>query len=312
MPAWVIVAVAAYLILAIVNLLDKFLVETVLKNSRAYAFAACILGLLVVLAGPWLLAWPGWLLFGLNLLNGFVFASALWALYEALRRGEASRILVFVGGLTPIFSLFFSILFWHENFSLEQWSGMFLILSGVFLIAFLPVERSYLARVFRKLRFSQDDKRGGLLIAGLSAFAYSAYFLGTKYAYSYQPFASAFIWTRLGAALFVLFFLLRKKDRRAIMDSFRQPSGSRNNFLVIFNQGLGSLGFILQNYAIFLGSVVLVNALQGIQYAFLLVISTILALLAPRLLKETFSWRILLHKTVAVAVIMAGLYFLAF
>ncbi len=309
---WLMVAVIAYLILAIVNLLDKFLVETVLKNGRAYAFIACSLGLLVFIAAPWFLSWPGWPLLAWNLINGAIFAVALWLLYEALRRGEASRILVLVGGLTPVFSLFFSVVFFKERFSLSQWAGISALLVGVFMIAFLPATRSYLARVFNKLRLTQEFKEDGLWLAVFSALAYSLYFLSTKQAYIGQPFVSAFMWNRLGAALFVLLFLFNEDDRRTIVNTFHKSSPKKNKILVIFNQAFGSLGFVMQNYAIFLGSVVLVNALQGVQYAFLLIISAILALMAPRLLKETFSWRILIHKSAAVAAIAIGLYFIAF
>ncbi len=309
---WLMVAVIAYLILAIVNLLDKFLVETVLKNGRAYAFIACSLGLLVFIAAPWFLSWPGWPLLVWNLINGAIFAVALWFLYEALRRGEASRILVLVGGLTPVFSLFFSVVFFKERFSLSQWAGISALLVGVFMIAFLPVTRSYLTRVFNKLRLTQEFKEDGLWLAVFSALAYSLYFLSTKQAYIGQPFVSAFMWNRLGAALFVLLFLFNEDDRRTIVNTFHKSSPRKNKIMVIFSQAFGSLGFVMQNYAIFLGSVVLVNALQGVQYAFLLIISAILALMAPRLLKETFSWRILIHKSAAVAAIAIGLYFIAF
>jgi len=183
---------------------------------------------------------------------------------------------------------------------------------GIVIIIFLPTARSYLARVFKKLRLTQNIRSGGLGIALLSALAYSVYFLSTKQAYSSQPFTSAFIWTRLGAALFVLLFLIKRTDRQAIKAFWHKSSPNKNKFLVIFNQTLGATGFILQNYAIYLGSVVLVNALQGVQYAFLLIISTILALSVPRLLKETFSWKIFLQKTAAVAAVAAGLYFITF
>lgn len=309
---WIVVALSAYLLLAAANLLDKFLVDNVLKNSKAYAFAACLLGAIIFLVSPWFLHWPGWSLFILDIINGFIFALALWALYEALRRGEAARILVFIGGLTPIFSLLFSLLFFKEHFTANQWLGMSSILFGVIIIIFLPTHRSYLARVFKKLKLTQNINPGGLGIALLSALAYSIYFLSTKQAYAFQPFFSAFIWTRLGAALFVMMFLIKRTDRQAIINFWHKSSPNKNKFLVIFNQTLGAGGFILQNYAIFLGSVVLVNALQGTQYAFLLVISTVLALSAPRLLKETFSWKILLQKTAAVAAVVIGLYFITF
>ena len=309
---WIIVALSAYLLLAIANLLDKFLVDNVLKNSKAYAFAACLLGAVVLLASPWFLEWPGLTLAAFNILNGFIFAVALWTLYEALRRGEAARILVLIGGATPVFSLIFSVVFLKEHFTINQWAGMLSILAGVALIICLPTKRSYLARVMRKLNLSQAVNAGGLGFAVLSALAYSVYFLCTKQAYAYQPFASAFIWTRLGAAIFVLFFLIKRTDRKAIMEFWHRSNPNKNKLLVLANQVIGATGFILQNYAIYLGSVVLVNAMQGAQYAFLLVISTILALSAPRLLKETFSWKILAWKTAAVAAVSVGLYFITF
>ncbi len=309
--SWIVVAISAYLLLAVANLLDKFLVDNVLKNSKAYAFIACVLGIVVFLAAPWFLEWPGLTLFFINLVVGFIFAVALWLLYEALRRGEASRIIVFIGGITPVFSIILSIVFFKEHFTINQWAGIITLLVGVFIIALLPQSRSFMARFFDKLKLVQEVKSGGLFIAFLSALAYALYFVGSKYTYIDQPFASAFMWARLGAGLFVLLFLIKKVNRRAIINNFRKSSPNKNKFLVIFNQGLGSTGFILQNYAVFLGSVALVNALQGVQYAFLLIIGAVLAILSPRLLKESFSWRIILQKIIAVMIIGLGLYFIA-
>ncbi len=309
--SWLPVALAAYFILAIVNLLDKFLVDNIIKSSRAYAFAACFLGAVVVVVAPWFLVWPGWYLFSHNIVNGFIFAGALWSLYAALRQGEASRILVLVGGITPIITLILSLIFFQEQFSAREWLGISLMFLGVFVIAFLPVSRSYLSRVLSSLKLKQVMLPGGTLMAAISALAYAIYFISTKEAYAGQVFFSAFIWTRIGAALAVMLFLLRKADRAAIKKLFNSSNRGKSQFLLISNQTLGATGFILQNYAVYLGSVVIVNALQGIQYAFLLVISAFLSVLAPKLLREVFSWRILIQKAVAVSAIIAGLYFIA-
>lgn len=310
--SWFAVAVSAYFILAVSNLLDKFLVEKLIRNGRAYAFIACIMGLAVFFVSPWFLSWPGYFMLFLNLINGAIFAVALWLLYEALSRGEASRVLVLIGGLTPIFSFLISFLFLAEKFVSNQLIGLALMLIGIFAVAFLPVSRSYLSRILHKLQLSQILPGGGTWLAVAAALAYSLYFLSTKQAYFDQPFISAFIWNRLGAALFVLLFLINRDDRRVIRAIFSGSGEKKNKFLVFLNQGVGSLGFLLQNYAISLGSVVLVNALQGVQYVFLLIISTILALLAPKLLQETFSWRIIIQKTAAVVLITGGLYLIAF
>lgn len=310
--SWLGITLIAYFLLAVANLFDKFLVDNVIKNSRAYTFVACIFGLFSWLVSPWFLQWPGALLLFINLFNGAVFALALCLLYEALRRGEASRVLVFVGGMTPVFSLFFSYFLFGERFSFSQYWGLGVILFGIFLVASLPVARNYLARILNKFSFGQDLRHGGLLIATGSALAYSIYFVGTKWAYASQPFASAFLWNRLGAVFLVVFFLFNSGNRTAIKALFYKSSPRKNKFLVAFNQVLGSLGFALQNYAVSLGSVVMVNALQGTQYAFLLIISAILASLAPKLLKESFSLRIFLQKVSAVILIAIGLYLLVF
>ena len=50
--SWWLVAILAYLFLAIANLLDKFLVDKVLPSSRVYAFIVCLFGSLSFLAAP--------------------------------------------------------------------------------------------------------------------------------------------------------------------------------------------------------------------------------------------------------------------
>ena len=309
--SWIFVALSAYLFLVVANLFDKFLIDNVLPNSKTYTFIACLLGGAVFLAAPWFLQWPGVYWFFVDLVAGGVFAAALWSLYEALRRGEASRVLVFIGGLTPVFSVIFSILFFKEHYTYSQWIGIGCLVLGAIIIAFLPQQRSWLSRVMVKLKIDQNIKTGSLVFAVVSAFSYSVYFLLTKYTYSTQTFASAFLWNRLGAVLFVLLFLISVKDRKIIFNTFKKPHKNKNNkFLVAVGQLFGATGFILQNYAIFLGSVALVNATQGVQYALLLVISTFLALSFPKLLKETFSWKIFLQKLLAVLIIGIGLCFI--
>ena len=313
--SWIFVAFLAYFLLAVANLADKFLVDNVLKSAKAYAFVVCALGLAVFAAAPWLLEWPGWNLFIFNLINGALFAIALWLLYEALKRGEASRVLVLIGGSTPIFSLILSALILKEQFFSNQLLGIFIILAGVFLIAFLPRERNLLKRLMFWFKIKNEKSGLALKFALSSAFFYSLYFISTKIAYNYQTFASSFIWTRLGAFLFALLFLIKLYDREEVKKMFQgskkdKAQTSRGRLFVFLNQIIGSSGFILQNYAIFLGSVVLVNALQGVQYAFILVFSAALSLLAPKILKEKFSKRIIIQKSGAVILIALGIYFL--
>lgn len=309
--SWLFIALSAYLFLAVANLLDKFLVDNVLKNSRAYAFVACILGLIVLSVAPWFLYWPGLYWFAVNILTGFLFAIALWSLYEALKRGEAARTLVFIGGLTPIFSIILSIIFFQQSYSFNQWMGMLFLLLGALVIAFIPEYRSFTVRFLKKIGLTKKKNKHVFVVALISALFYSFYYIASKYSYNNQEFLSAFLWNRLGAGLFVLSFLIRKKDRLAIYAIFRKKTPSKSKGLVLFNQALGSSGFILQNYAISLGPVAIINALQGFQYAFLLILSTAFAFIMPSMFKEKLSGPIILQKSAAVILVAIGLIFIA-
>ena len=103
--SWLLLAIGAYLILAIVNLADKFLLDKFLPSAKAYTFLVGAMGVAVIVIAPWFLEWPGWSLFLGNILVGALFPGALLLLYKALRDGEASRIITLIGGLVPVFTI---------------------------------------------------------------------------------------------------------------------------------------------------------------------------------------------------------------
>lgn len=310
---WLFVALAAYCLLAASNLIDKFLVEKVLGSARAYTFIACMMGALVLVAAPWFLSWPGWQNFFFNLLLGVIFAAALLLLYASLRRGEASRALVIIGGSTPIFSLPLSLLILGDKFSTNQLVAIIFLVLGVMTIVFLPSRHlGFWDQFFNSLSLKQGYTLTGVFLALGSGLAYALFFVGSKLAYQSQPFLSVFLWTRLGASIAVLFILFSSRARREIKALFtRSPRRKRNQGLVVGNQVLGSLGFILQNYAIYLGPVAIINALQGVQYAGIIVLGSIVSLIAPKIMKENISWPALVQKGVAIIFISIGLYFLS-
>ncbi|MDX9778786.1 MAG: EamA family transporter [Patescibacteria group bacterium] len=309
---WLIVALVAYFILALANLLDKFLVEKILASARAYTFMASVMGLLIFAIAPWFLNWPGWLNFFFNIFLGFLFSLALFFLYAALRKGEASRVLVIVGGSTPVFSAPLALIILKDALSFEQVLAICFLLIGLLFLFFLPkTKKNFWEKLWQHWSIENNFSQKAVYLALLSALAYALFFVGSKFAYIEQDFLSAFLWTRLGAALFAAFFLFSRKARQEIIKLFRRkPGNSKKQLLLVFNQSLGAIGFILQNYAIFLGPVALVNALQGVQYAWIIILSTLISIFAPKIFKEDLSKNILLQKILAVIIISVGLYIL--
>ena len=117
--SWILVAVLAYLILAVVNLADKFILEQIVPKAKTYTFLVGLSGLLIFVIAPWTLSWPGWSLWFLTILTGAIFSAALLFFYYALKNSEASRIVTLVGGTVPIMTLFLSFIFFKESFSLH-------------------------------------------------------------------------------------------------------------------------------------------------------------------------------------------------
>lgn len=68
-------------------------------------------------------------------------------------------------------------------------------------------------------------------------------------------------------------------------------AADQNNqrFFIIFNQFLGGMAVVLQNLAIALAplaSVAIINALAGVQYAFLFILTTVISIYFPNIIKE--------------------------
>lgn len=312
---WITLTIISYLLLAVVNLGDKFVIDKLLPSSKAYSFVVALFSAFVFVLAPWFLKWPGLNLLLINLIAGALFVFAIWSMYEALKRGEASRVVVVVGGIIPMFTMLFSIFIFKEKYSLSQWFGFLCLLIGMFIIAFLLGRRKKFSVFLKRLAsvFSGGYNKKWIFLAILSSLLYSLFFIATKYAYEKQDFWSAFIWIRGGGLLVVLFFLIDKSSRTEIFKSFKKKSGSSKKVgkgFVLINQGLGSLSFILQNYAIYLGPVAIINALQGIQYAFLLVLGIFFSIFFPKILKEDISRPTLVKKFIAILFIGLGLFFI--
>jgi len=306
--SWIVVTIISYFLLALVNFGDKFLIDKILPSSKVYAFLISVLSGLALVLAPWLLEWCGWYWLLINLFVGALLPWALYFLFEALKRGDASQVTVLVGGTIPIFTVILSVLFLGSSFRLNEWLGMGLLLVGTFLIAVVPATK--------KLNQPCDNRQKMLWLIIISAAIYAVFFIGTKYTYDYQNFWSAFIWSRLGAVGMALLFLVPKNSRREIMAGITQRGNNKSKevrrkdqIFVVGNQIVGAGGSVLQNYAISLGPIALINALQGTQYAFLLLMGFLITVWRPRLLKENITPVAIVLKLAAILLISLGLYF---
>ncbi len=234
---------------------------------------------------------------------GLVFMVALYVLYEVLWRNEASRVGPAIGGLTPIFVSLLAIFFLGEKFGNLKAVAFILLVAGGLLIS------------YQKGREGIKSKKNGnletILMIFVSAFLFGVYYILLKSVFNGQNFVSGFVWTRIGSFLGGLLILLSAKNRKAIFGNAKTIKASSGG-LLIANKTLSGVAFALLNYAISLGSVSIINAMQGLQYVFLLGIVVFLSKKYPSLLKENIDKKSIFQKSFAIFLIFIGLFIIAY
>jgi drug/metabolite transporter (DMT)-like permease len=297
--SWLVAVVIGHFLNAISYVLDKVLLSKSLDNPFAFAFYIGVLGLLGAVLIPFGFEVPDLATIFFNLVTGATFIAALLFFFLALKDAEASRIVPFIGGGVPVFTLVFELLFLDFQLSAYQLLAFGVLVAGTVMIT---VEKK-----------KEDATKNGLMNwvqAILAALFFAISFGMTKIAFDTQPFFSAFVWIRFGSFVFALTFLFFAKQRKAILDAiplFKTKDGA----LYLVAQAFGAVGFIFVNYAISIASVSLVNALQGVQYALLLVMAIIGTIKYPKLLGESMTKSVLALKIAAVIVIGVGLTMIA-
>lgn len=309
---WLVVAVIAYIVMAIVNVADKFILEHVVSGPRTYTFLVGASGAAVIVLAPWFLHWPGAGLFLFNLLVGSFFAAGIFFLYSALKGHDASQIFTLVGGTVPIFTIILSIIFFHEIFTLNQWLAVSCLILGTMTISAISPRHSVWYEVKKFLHIHFEKRWHSILFSFISALFFALFWFGSKVAYNSQEFLSAFIWIRLGTFVAVLCLLVSPHNRREIVKDLKKTqSKKQNKFIFIGTQLGGALGSILQNYAVALGSVALVTSLQGLQYGLILAFTYFITIFYPKIIKEKQSRKIMVYKVTASLLVALGLFYMS-
>ncbi len=304
---WVFVAFVAYIINAVNSVIDKLLLDKNIPNPIAYTFYVGLFSIFALAFAPFSLVWPGLGQLFLSFLVGLVFLCALLAFFIALSKDEVSRIAPIVGAFIPIFVFLLSFLFLGERLFWHQVIAFFLLFAGgILILARRKEHHLHNDSAFKKYTWKKIE------ISILAALLFAIFYVLTKFVFSNQPFVSTFVWTRVGSFLAAFLLIIPKGFRRAIFHTTKNV-GAKGGSLFIFNKLLAGIGFLLLNYAISLGSVTLVNALQGIQYVAILIIAGAVVRVSPGAIKEeVHHWKCFLQKVVAVFLIGIGLMVLAF
>ncbi len=300
MTAWLPIAIIGHLLNAFAFLIDKALLSTSFKRSGTYASLIGGLSCLALLALPWTSIPPAnvWApMIGF----GSLFVFALWAFFEALRRGEATRVVPIVGSLIPVFTLLDTSLLLGERLPFNGYLGFsFLVLATIVLSSGNKKDRL-------------DKTTIGICI--LSAFLFAASSAFGKLAFNEAVFLDVFVWSRFFAALTAILIALfatgvRSELTKILFVKDKQAAREEGSKLglMILGQFCGALGFLFIQFAISEGSASIVNAMQSVQYAALVLVAWLGGKRLAALLHEQRTLKTFLTKGSALILVAIGLY----
>ena len=166
------------------------------------------------------------------------------------------------------------------------------------------------------ISFDKKDQSGiglhGLWWALGAGLLFAISHVSAKYVYDMYGFFDGFVFTKLPVGVFGAALLI-DPDVQAIFNKKQKPIPGQTPkksqlLLVAGDMLLGVIATVLLQYAMSLGSVTLVNAMAGVQYALLIVFTALISKFFPNnILKEKFTLQSIIRKSLAVLVIAFGL-----
>ena len=299
---YILIGVVGYLFLAITNIFDKFILTKAVQKPIVFVFYSTAIVtpilILVPLGAGYL---SGYFDYFIAAIGGVFFTLGLWAMYKGFIRSEISHASPLVGAATPFFVLILSSFFLSEQLSGMQIAGVIVLIIGSLLTSFEKSNKHHGLHI-------------GMLWIILAAILYAISHVASKYIYDAYSFYSGLVWTRgfMGLSGVLLLFSpsvygfifksQKNKPQRDLSSNVSKQFG-----LVMSSRVLAVVAVILIQYAISLGSVTIVNALAGVQFAFLIVVVALLTKFAPKLFKEKFERGELFNELISVVVIGVGL-----
>lgn len=290
---WIYLAVIAYFLDAIVFAFDKFLLVAPIPYPLSYAFYASILSAFVILLIPFGVHMPpNWSYFIVAFLSGLLFFLALIYFYKTIKAIDVLEATPAVGAIAAVATFFPGVFLLREHLTNNQIAAFCLLVAGTFIMSYFHLKSRIIIY---------------MLLAGIS---WGLSSIALKYIFNVSSFVDGLFWSRVGLVVSALALLIFPSPRRQIISSFNASPPS-SKFLFGINKVLAGVAALILFYAIKLGSVVFVSALQGLQYVFILLFAMLVARKFPMLFEKHLHEKTA-RKVIATVLIFVGFFLLVF
>lgn len=304
--AWILLAAAGQFLLAVVAILDKYIVcskSDGLPRPFVYAFYSCLV------TGFWVLVYfagfipglsdigaphfnnvqsPTIQVVGMSFLAAYTFFMALVSMYDALKHADASDVMPVIGAVSAISAFGMSYFFLDIQLTHNFIWGIALLSTGTLLVSQGRFE----------LKTTVHTIHSGIFFA-LHYITMKGLFLETS-------FDDGFFWSRVGFVLFALSLLLVPAYWEKITEQTKQTT-AKGGLMVLAAKVIAGVAAFLLLKATDMGEVAVVQALDGLKFVFILVISVFIGKQIPVCAGENeHDSHTVFRKTLYVAIIAIG------
>lgn len=295
--SWILLATVGQFINAIVAIFDKYIVsdDSVLPRPFVYAFYSCLI------TGFWVVIYflgfiPGLALLGvptfanvqtpsievvaMSFLAAYTFFIALVSMYDALKRADASNAMPIIGAVSALSSFGLSYLFLGSELHDGFIYGVILLSVGTMLVAQTLPKIDVVLHVFH------------------SGLFFALHYVTMKGLFTETGFDNGFFWSRVGFVLFTLSLLLVPVYFKKVRSETKKAT-KKAGVVILFTKVLAGIAAFMLLKATDLGEVSVVQALDGLRYVFILLITLLFAHWLPEAVTDrdtrpnTFFRRIL-------------------
>jgi drug/metabolite transporter (DMT)-like permease len=303
---WILLAVAAQFINAIVALIDKHIVSDEKKFPKpfVYAFYTCLI------SGVWVVVYfIGYLPFvpsgyhlpsfsnvikptlevvALSFLAAYTFFTALLSMFTALRDHDASDVVPVIGSVSALASFGLGYFFLGTALTPNFMLGIILLAIGTFLVS--------------RLRFPVTTA----MMALYSGIFFALHYVAIKGLFMVTSFDNGFFWSRIAFMFFALTLLMIPNYWERVREQTKSMSRPAQ-FLIFTNKILAGVATILILKATDLGDVAVVQALGGLQFVFILILGIAFSSKKVKIHPEgKYHGDTILQKAIFVAIITLG------
>lgn len=293
MVLWIPIAIFSHLFWAVVNVGDKYIVSNRIKNPYVYLVWIMLFGIIAILLIPFLdFSIPDKNIFFLLIASSAFYFFGGFPYLKAMQQEDVTRINI-LWSLIPIFSLIIGWFAIDEKIYGQQFLAFAILILGA-LIASLHVKNG-------AFRFSK-----ALIFMIIACAAYASHGVILRYVTQDYSFLSAFVWTRIFMFGFALLLLAFGSFRKIFKAEFKRMN--RGLVATVFSISLADhLGILLNIWALSLGPVALVFAMEGFQAVFVFLMAFGLSAFSKIDLKEEINKKNVILKLAALVLMISGI-----